>query len=131
MFQKVILVGNLGSDPEMRFLPSGVGVTNFSVATSEKWKGQDGEQHEQTTWFRVSVFGKSAEACNTYLKKGSKCLVEGKLSPDAKGNPKIFQRSDGSSGATYEIRASEVKFLSSRGEGQHEEPVEDELVIPF
>lgn len=131
MFLKVILVGNLGSDPEMRFMPSGVGVTNFSVATSEKWKGADGEQHEQTTWVRVSVFGKAAEACNTYLKKGSRVLVEGKLSPDAKGNPKVFQRADGSSGATYEIRASEVKFLSSRGEGggQASEPDDEEL--PF
>ena len=64
MYHKVILVGNLGRDPEMRYIPSGAAVTNFSMATSEKWTGQDGQQQERTIWWRVSVFGKSGEACN-------------------------------------------------------------------
>lgn len=140
MYHKVILVGNLGRDPEMRYLPSGDPVTNFSMATSEKWTGQDGQQQERTVWWRVGVFGKSAEACNQYLKKGSKVLVEGRMNPDPKtGNPRIFQRQDGTSGTSYEVNALTVKFLSSRGEatggaggaGMMEAEPADETEIPF
>ncbi|HLE29170.1 MAG TPA: single-stranded DNA-binding protein, partial [Anaerolineales bacterium] len=84
MYQKVILVGNLGRDPELRYTPSGAAVTNFSVATSERWTGQDGQLQERTLWWRVSVFGKAGEACNTYLKKGSKVFVEGRMTADPK-----------------------------------------------
>src|SRR3990167_6938188 len=100
MYQKVILVGNLGRDPELRYTPSGAAVTNFSVATSERWTGQDGQLQERTLWWRVSVFGKAGEACNTYLKKGSKVLVEGRMNADEKGNPRTFQRQDGTTGAS-------------------------------
>ncbi len=77
MFHTIIIVGNLGKDPEMRYTPSGQAVTSFSVATSRKYTSSNGEQVNETIWFRVSAWGKQAEVCNQYLKKGSKVLVEG------------------------------------------------------
>jgi single-strand DNA-binding protein len=140
MYHKVILVGNLGRDPEMRYTPSGAGVTSFSVATSEKWTGQDGQQQERTIWWKVSVWGKAGEACNEYLKKGSKVLVEGRMNADPQtGNPRMFKRTDGSQGTSFEVTGLTVKFLSSRGEGgggsggpamMDHDPA-DEAEIPF
>lgn len=114
MYQKLLLIGHLGKDPEMRYTPQGQAVTNFSLATTDKWHGQDGQAHERTTWWRVSVWGKIAEACNEYLKKGSQVLVEGKVIADDKGNPKTFARQDGTTGAAFEVNALTVKFLSNR-----------------
>jgi len=141
MYQKVIIVGNLGKDPEMRYLPSGQAVTSFSVATSNKYTGQDGQPVDETTWFRISVFGKQAENCNQYLKKGSKVLIEGRLRPDpATGGPRIWSRQDGTPGASFEIVAQTVRFLSSRTTGDEtyqggEYPDvttgADEDIIPF
>jgi single-strand DNA-binding protein len=123
MYNKVILVGNLGRDPEMRYTPSGAAVCNFSMATSEKWTGQDGQPQERTLWWRVSVFGKTGETCNTYLKKGSKVLVEGRMNGDPKtGNPRIFTRQDGTAGTSFEVTAATVKFLSSRAESGGAQP---------
>ena len=117
MYHKVILVGNLGRDPEMRYTPSGAAVCNFSMATSEKWTGQDGQPQERTLWWRISVFGKMGEACNTYLKKGGKVLVEGRMNADPKtGNPRIWTGQDGQARASFEVTAATVKFLSSRAE---------------
>ena len=79
MYQQLIIVGNLGKDPEMRYTPSGTPVTSLSVATNRKYTGSDGQVVKETTWFRVSVFGKSAETAAQYLKKGSAVLVEGRL----------------------------------------------------
>lgn len=118
MYHTIIIVGNLGRDPEMRYTPSGQAVTNFSVATSRKYTGSDGTLVQETIWFRVSVWGKQAETTNQYLKKGSKVLVEGRLVPDAKtGGPRIWQGQNGP-GANFEISANTVRFLSSRGEGE-------------
>jgi len=75
MYQRLVLVGNLGRDPEMRYTPNGAAVTSFSVATSRRYAAADGTMKEETTWFRVSVWGKQAEACNQYLSKGAKVLV--------------------------------------------------------
>ena len=117
MYQKIILVGNLGRDPEMRYLQDGKAVTNFSIATSNYKK--------ETAWFRVSVFGASAEACNQYLQKGSKVLVDGELTYDAStGGPKVFSRNDGTAGASFEVVARDVKFLSSSGDGEHSAPAQ-------
>jgi len=117
MYHTIIIVGNLGRDPEMRFTPSGQAVTNFSVATSRQYTGNDGQLVKETIWFRVSTWGKQAETCNQYLRKGSKVLVEGRLVPDKEtGGPKVFTRQDGTSGSSYEVSASTVRFLSSRGE---------------
>jgi single-strand DNA-binding protein len=113
-YQKLIIIGNLGRDPEMRYTVDGKPVTSFSVATSRKYN-----DNEETTWFRVSVWGNQAESCNQYLHKGSKVLVEGRLDPDkATGAPKVFQKKDGSWGASYEVFADTVRFLSSRGESE-------------
>src|SRR5579859_1487696 len=142
MYHKVILVGNLGRDPEPRYLPSGTMVCNFSMATSEKWTGQDGQQQERTIWWRVAVFGKAGEACNEYLKKGSKVLVEGRMVADPKtGNPRIWTGQDGQARASFEVNAAAVKFLSSRGEaasaaggagsGMMDAEPADESEIPF
>ena len=111
MYQKLIIIGNLGSNPEQRFTPSGDPVTTFSVATSRKYGGTD-----ETTWFRVSVWGKQAESCNTYLSKGSKVLVEGRLKSNADGNPRVYERKDGTWSASYEITAESVRFLTAKGE---------------
>jgi single-strand DNA-binding protein len=114
MYQKIIIVGNLGGDPEMRYMPDGTAVTNFSVATNRKWTDGSGQPQEEVTWFRVSVWRKQAEAANQYLTKGSKVLVEGRLKPDpATGSPRTYLRSDSTVGASYEIAADTVRFLPS------------------
>ena len=119
MYQKLTIVGNLGRDPEMRYTPSGQAVTSFPVATNRVYTGSDGNRVKETTWFRVSAWGKQAENCNNYLHKGSKVLIEGRLTPDPQtGGPRIFQRNDGSSGASFELTASTVQFLDSRQESE-------------
>ncbi len=119
MYQKITLVGNLGGDPEMRYLADGKPVTNFSLATSRKWSDQQsGEQREETIWWRVSVFGKQAESCNQYLSKGRQVLVDGRMRPDpSTGGPRIWTRQDGTPGASYEMTAFTVRFLGGRQEG--------------
>jgi single-strand DNA-binding protein len=140
MYQKVIIIGNLGRDPEMRYMPDGTAVTNFSVATNRSWTDRaSGEQRKETTWFRVSVWGRQAEATNEYLKQGSQVLVEGRMNSDPQtGGPRLFNRQDGSVGTSYEIRAFSVKFLGGRDDGgfSGEESIEpgaaqEEDEIPF
>lgn len=117
MFHTIIIVGNVGKSPEMRYTPTGQAVTNFSVATNRQYSTGNGEQVKETIWFRISTWGKMAEVCNQYLDKGSKVLIEGRLVPDkATGGPKVFNKQDGSSGASFEVAAGTVRFLSSRGE---------------
>jgi single-strand DNA-binding protein len=111
MYQKLILIGHLGNIPDTRYTAKGDPVTSFSVATSRRYGETD-----ETTWFRVSVWGKQAEACQTYLHKGAKVLVEGRLRPDSNGNPTTFQRKDGTWGASYEVVAESVRFLTAKGE---------------
>lgn len=114
MFQKFIVVGNLGRDPEMRYMPDGTAVTNFSVATTRKWTGADGQPKEETAWVRVEVWRKQAESANQYLSKGSKVLVEGRIKPDPNtGGPRLYTRQDGSIGANFEMVADSVRFLST------------------
>jgi single-strand DNA-binding protein len=138
MYHTVILVGNLGKDPEMRYTPSGQAVTSFSVAVDDSYTDNGGQRVKRTVWFRVSAWGKQAETCNQYLHKGSKVLVEGRLQPDANtGGPRIWNRQDGTAAASFEITSSTVRFLSSKGEGESgpseqgagENVAEDE--IPF
>ena len=117
MFHTIIIVGNVGRDPEMRYTPSGQAVTSFSVASSRQYNNQAGQQVKETIWFRVTTWGKTAETCSQYVKKGSKVLVEGRLTPDiATGGPKVFTRQDGTNGASYEVSAQTVRFLSPKGE---------------
>jgi len=117
MFQKVILVGNLGRDPEMRYTPGGQAVTNFSVATNRRYTDSSGETRDETVWFRISAWGKQAETCNQYLKKGSRVLVEGRLNGDENGNPRMWTGQDGSPRASFEVTSQNVRFLSGRDEG--------------
>jgi single-strand DNA-binding protein len=119
MYHTIIIVGNLGRDPEMRYTPSGQAVTNLNVASNRQYTTSDGNSVKETIWFRVSTWGKTAENSNQYLKKGSKVLIEGRLNPDSEtGNPRVFTRQDGTSGATYEVTAQVVRFLSSRAEDE-------------
>jgi len=133
MYQTIILAGNLGRDPEARTTPSGAKVTSFSVATNRTYNNSQGEKVKETCWFRISAWGKLADVCAQYLHKGSKVLVEGRLNPDpVTGGPRVYQGQNGP-GASYEVTASNIRFLSSNGENgasQVEvEPQEEE--IPF
>jgi len=110
---KVILVGNLGKDPEVRFMANGQAVANVTIATSESWKDKNtGEQHEKTEWHRVVFWRRLAEIVGEYLKKGSKIYVEGKL------QTRKWQDNQGQDRYTTEIVASEMQMLDSRGGGQ-------------
>lgn len=138
-YHTIILVGNLGRDPEMRYTPNGQPVTNFSVAVNDSYTSNTGERVSRTIWFRVSTWARQAETCNQYLKKGSKVLVEGRLVIDpATGGPRTYTRQDGTTTASLEVNASQVRFLSSRGEGDMETPTGGSFeedpgsdVIPF
>ena len=116
-YQKVMIVGNLGRDPEMRYTEDGVPVTSFSVATNRRWKNKDGSRGEETVWFRVSVWRRMAEVCAEYLHKGRQVMVEGRLNidPETKG-PRIWTGKDGVARASFEITASNVLFLGKRGD---------------
>ena len=118
MYQSLTIVGNVGKDPEMRYTPTGQAVTSFSVATNRQYTGSNGEQVKETIWFRVSTWGKLAETCNQYVKKGSKVLVEGRITADKNtGGPRIWTKQDGTAGASFEVTANTVRFLSSRQDG--------------
>ncbi|MGH2536806.1 MAG: single-stranded DNA-binding protein, partial [Candidatus Promineifilaceae bacterium] len=118
-YLKLVIVGNLGRDPEMRYLPSGQAVANLSVAANRRWTDQaTGQPQEEVCWFRVSVWGKQAEAANQYLRKGRQVLIEGRLRPDpSTGGPRIYERNDGSAGASFEVVTDRVQFLGGNGKG--------------
>ncbi|MCB0034578.1 MAG: single-stranded DNA-binding protein [Anaerolineales bacterium] len=119
MYQKIIIVGNLGSDPEMRYMADGTAVTNFSVATNRRWtNSQTGQPTDETTWFRVRVWGRQAETANQYLSRGRRVLIEGRLRPDPQtGGPRTYTRQDGTVGASFEITAENIQFLGGREDG--------------
>src|SRR3990170_628437 len=117
MYQKLIIVGNLGRGPELRYTPSGQAVTNFSVATNEKRMDASGQRQERTVWWRISVFGKQAETCNTYLQKGMRVLVEGRLNSDPEtGAPRLWEGQDGTVRASFDVTAINVCFMGGRNE---------------
>jgi single-strand DNA-binding protein len=134
MFHKVILVGNLGKDPEMRYTSGGQPVTSLSVASNRSYTDSSGQKVDETIWFRVGVWGKQAEACKQYLAKGKQVLVEGHLICDKQtGGPRTFKRQSGETGTSFEITAEVVRFLGQRGEvGESEKNTsEAEESIPF
>jgi single-strand DNA-binding protein len=106
---KVILVGNLGSDPDVRFTQSGQAVAHFNIATTDSWTGKDGQQQERTEWHRIVVWGKTAENCGKYLSKGRQVYVEGRL------QTRDWQDRDGNKRQTTEVVAQEVQFLGGGG----------------
>ena len=139
MYHSIIVVGNLARDPEMRYTSTGQAVTNFPVASNYRYTNNEGQSVDETTWFRVSVWGKQAESCNQYLQKGRSVLIEGRLRPDSNGGPRIFERQDGTHGANFEVTARTVRFLSTRadagmqtGEFSPDAPASDaDEEIPF
>jgi single-strand DNA-binding protein len=128
-YQRVIVVGNLGRDPDLRYSQKGTPLTRFSVAAPAALNDGDAAR-EQTVWYDVTAFNKQAEACNEYLKKGSKVLVEGRLNP-----VRIYQTESGETRASLPLVADRVQFLSSRGHNStatsDPAPGEDEADIPF
>ena len=125
---KVILIGNVGSDPELKYTTNGAGVSNFSVATNETWTDKNtNERQERTEWHRIVAWGRLAEICNQYLRKGSKVYIEGSL------QTRSWEGQDGQKRYTTEIRAAEMQMLDSRedsgggnygggGEGHSQQP---------
>lgn len=106
-FNKIIIVGNLGRDPELRYTPQGTAVCNFSVATNEKRKDKSGELQDVTTWFRVTLWNKQAETASKYLTKGSPVYVEGRLRVEE------WNDRDGKSRFTLEVHATDMQFISA------------------
>jgi single-strand DNA-binding protein len=102
---KITLIGNVGSDPEMRYTPNGKAVTSFRMATNYRYNGPDGERKEETEWFRVSVWGKQAESCNQFLSKGRRVYVEGRL------RSRNWEGQDGQMRTSLEVAANRVIFL--------------------
>jgi single-strand DNA-binding protein len=107
---KVILVGRLGQNPEVRYTPSGAAVANFSVATNESWTDKSGQKQERTEWHRIVVWGKLAELCSQYLSKGRQAYIEGRL------QTREWQDKDGVKKYTTEVQAQTVQFLGA-GQG--------------
>lgn len=130
MYQRIVIVGRLGRDVEMRYTPQGQAVANMSVATDKSWTDASGKKQEQTVWFKVSVWGKQAEACNQYLSKGRTVLVEGEMQES-----KPYQKKDGTWACSLDLRAMNVRFL---GKGEEHAATSndtrntvDEEEIPF
>jgi len=114
MYQRTEFIGRVGKDCELRYQPNGKAVGSFSVAVNEK-RGET----KTTIWYRVTVWERQAEVCGEYVKKGMLVFVEGRLTPDAStGGPRVFTRQDGTTGASYEVSASTVRFLSGKDEAE-------------
>jgi single-strand DNA-binding protein len=108
---KVMIIGNLGRDPEMRYTPSGSPVTNFSVAVSRNWKSQEGEAREETEWFNVECWNKLAEVANQYLSKGKQVYIEGRLKTDS-----WEDKQSGEKKYRTKVMATDMTFLGQRGD---------------
>lgn len=116
-FNKVILVGNLGRDPELRYTPQGTPVCSFSMATNERRKDKAGEMQDQTTWFRVTLWGRQAETASQYLTKGRPVYIEGRLRVEE------WTDRDGKARHTLEVHATDMQFIGG-GRGEQEPPME-------
>ena len=112
MLNKVILIGRLGKDPEVRYMPNSEAVCNFSVATSESWKDQNGQRQERTEWHNITMYRKLAEIAGQYLKKGSQVYLEGKI------QSRKYQGKDGIERTAYDIIVNEMKMLGGGNDGQ-------------
>jgi len=116
MLNKAILIGNLGADPETRYMPDGTCVCNIRIATTERFKDKSGERQERTEWHRVVLWGKLGEIANQYLHKGSQVYIEGKI------ETRKWTNKEGQDVYTTEIRANEMKMLGGKGEGASRGP---------
>lgn len=126
MYQKIIIIGRLGKDPEMRYTQDGTPVTSFSVATDRRWKNAQGGAESKTTWFKVTAWRQLAETCNTYLKKGAMVMAEGELA-----EPRVYKRNDGEYSAGLDLTASTVKFLSKTSDMPSDDNQQEMESIPF
>lgn len=127
-FNKVMLMGNLGADPEMRYTQGGNAVANFRIATTERWKNADGEPQEKTEWHRIVVWGKQAEACGEHLRRGRAVFVEGSL------QTREWEDKEGIKRWTTEVKADRVQFVGgvpTERRTDANEPVPGEEEIPF
>jgi len=114
MYQKLIVVGRLSRDGEMKFLPNGDPTLSFSMATDRTWNDKGGQRQKETTWWRVTIFGKIAQSLNEYLVKGATVAVEGRLRVDPKsGGPVVYQKRDGTHTASFEILADQIRLVHS------------------
>ena len=120
MYQRIVIMGRLGRDPEMRYTPQGRPVTTMSVATDRRWSNQEGEQQEETTWFRVTAWGRTAENCNQYLAKGRAVLVEGRM------QSRQYEDQQGQKRWSWDLVADRVVFLPT-GTGRPAEVGAEEL----
>lgn len=125
----VIIFGRLAADPVQRYTPSGIAVTNFSIPTSRVWT-QDDEKKEETTWWRITTWRGLAENCYKFLVKGQDVYIEAQTNPDENGSPRVYEKGDGSWGASYEVTARLVQFGNKSG---HTTVMEEEesSEIPF
>jgi len=135
MFQQLILIGNLGTEPEMRYTASGIPVTNFNMAVTRRWTNAEGQAQEKTTWFRINLWRRQAEIASQYLAKGHRVMIVGEVD-----NARPWTDRDGNMRATIEVTATELRLMESRasnGNGDHEAvaaepaPVGDEARVPF
>jgi single-strand DNA-binding protein len=115
---KVILIGNLGKDPDLRYLPSGDPVAKFTLATNSRWKDKEGQWQDRTDWHNIVVFRRQAEICNEYLKKGSPVYIEGRI------QNRSWEDKDGNKKYMTEIVARSVRMLGRKGEPEEEVPEE-------
>lgn len=116
MLNKVILIGRLGRDPEVRYMPNGEAVCNFSVATSESWKDQSGQRQEKTEWHNITMYRRLAEIAGKYLKKGSQVYLEGKI------QTRKYTDKNGAERTAYDIIANEMKMLGGNSQATQEQP---------
>lgn len=130
MLNKLQIIGRVGRDSESKFTPSGQQVTSFSVATSKEYTNKNGEKVKSTVWIRVETWGKLAEICASYVKKGMLVYVEGELKGDDNGNPRVWTKSDGTAASSFEVNAQVVKFLS-KVEGNASAEVTADESMPF
>ena len=110
---KIIVIGNLGNDPEMRYTPNGQSVTSFNIASNRRYRTADGEQREETEWFRVSAFGRLADVCNQYLTRGQQVYVEGRL------RGRSYTDRDGQPRYSLDITLTEMQMLGRRGDNEY------------
>jgi single-strand DNA-binding protein len=125
---RIIIIGNLGRDPELKYTPSGQMVTSFSVASNHRYTTASGEQRDETEWFNCSAFGKLAETCNQYLTKGQQVYVEGRL------KSRSYEGKDGQTRFSNDLMVREIQFLGARSasQGSQDETPSEELAdLPF
>ena len=121
---KIIIIGNLGRDPEVRYTPTGQMVASFSIASNHRYKTASGEQREETEWFNCQAFGKLAETCNAYLSKGQQVYVEGRLTS------RTYQTRDGQTRHSNDITIREIQFLGSKGADAFVPPIDSRTGTP-